>query len=267
MNMNDNTLKDINILEKEKEDISETKDTTMLMHWKKLEKKYETNLYMSKQPEINSSYRAIAVGTIIKAHILLELEQETLYLSISIFDRFASKRVIKKKLLHLVIYTSLFIASKYVEDMLLYLSDYMDVFSKVGISYSKNQIIYMEEIILETLNFDFIQPTSFTFLNEYYNLINMKPEGFIYNLTNYYLELTLQSYNLLKYPPSYIAITSLLLAYEYNSELIKMKDINFLISKIRIDKEDIKSIVNEMKIIILFHNGIRRNIFTTKTGF
>ena len=62
-----------------------------------LQRKYHVEpTYMQRQPEINSKMRAILIDWLIQVHLKFNLLQETLYLTISIIDRYLQVRKLMK---------------------------------------------------------------------------------------------------------------------------------------------------------------------------
>ena len=71
--------------------------------------------YMSHQPEINDKMRSILIDWLIEVHLKFKLLPETLFITVSIIDRYLEKQKVAKSKLQLVGVTALFIASKYEE--------------------------------------------------------------------------------------------------------------------------------------------------------
>jgi len=70
---------------------------------------------MSGQPEVNTKMRAILVDWLTDVHLKFKLVPETLFLAISIMDRYLERVRINKNHLQLVGVTALFLAAKYEE--------------------------------------------------------------------------------------------------------------------------------------------------------
>jgi len=86
----------------------------MYQHFRQqeIEKQVNPN-YMLKQSYINSKMRGILVDWLVEVHLRFKLVPETLYLCVSLIDRFLSKREVTRSKLQLVGVTCMFIASKY----------------------------------------------------------------------------------------------------------------------------------------------------------
>lgn len=70
---------------------------------------------MYHQADINEKMRAILVDWIIEVHLKFKLKPETLFLTVSLIDRYLEKVQIKRTNLQLVGVTSMLIATKYEE--------------------------------------------------------------------------------------------------------------------------------------------------------
>jgi len=77
---------------------------------------------------------------------------ETLYVTVSIVDRFLSVCEIKKSQLHLLGVTALLIAAKYEE---IYPPELKDLLSVSENKFTKNEVLQMETKVLTTLDFNF----------------------------------------------------------------------------------------------------------------
>ena len=71
---------------------------------------------MRYRTEINAGMRVKLVRALILVHNELHLQPETLYLAVSIMDRFLSLHHVPRTQLHIVGISSLLIATKYEED-------------------------------------------------------------------------------------------------------------------------------------------------------
>ena len=68
-----------------------------------------------RQSEINDKMRAILVDWLIEVHLKFKLFPETLFITISVIDKFLEQVPVSKSKLQLVGVAALFIASKYEE--------------------------------------------------------------------------------------------------------------------------------------------------------
>jgi len=162
--------------------------------------------YLTTQVDINEKMRAILVDWLVEVHRMFKLLPETLYLGISIIDRFLSLKQISRDTLQLVGITSMLIASKYEE---IYAPECNDFVYISDGAYTKPQILHMEQTILNTLNFNITHPSSLHFLRRY-----SKAGGSDYTLhtiCKYLIEVVLIDVKFLKYPPSLQAAASVYL--------------------------------------------------------
>ena len=70
---------------------------------------------MQKQYDINEKMRAILVDWIIEVHLKFKMQPETLFLTVSLIDRYLEKVQIKRTKLQLVGVTAMLVATKYEE--------------------------------------------------------------------------------------------------------------------------------------------------------
>jgi hypothetical protein len=71
--------------------------------------------YMASQSDINEKMRAILVDWLVEVHRMFKLLPETLFLCVSIIDRYLSMKQVNRDMLQLVGITCMLIASKYEE--------------------------------------------------------------------------------------------------------------------------------------------------------
>jgi len=162
--------------------------------------------YLCNQVDINEKMRAILVDWLVEVHRMFKLLPETLFLGISIIDRFLSMKQISRDVLQLVGITSMLIASKYEE---IYAPECNDFVYISDGAYTKPQILHMEQNILNTLNFNITHPSALHFLRRY-----SKAGGSDYTLhtlCKYLIEVILIDVKFLIYPPSQQAAASVYL--------------------------------------------------------
>jgi len=123
---------------------------------------------MVHQTEINDKMRAILVDWLIEVHSKFKMQKETLFITITIIDKFLEKTKVSKSRLQLVGVSSLLIASKYEEIYPPELKDFVYITDR---AYTKQDVLEMEFLILSTLSFDITFPTSLRFLERYMKLI------------------------------------------------------------------------------------------------
>lgn len=167
--------------------------------------------YMSKQTDINAKMREILIDWLVEVHLKFKLRDETLHLTINIIDRFLERRAVSRTKLQLVGCTAMLIASKYEEIYAPEVRDFVYISDK---AYTRDQILAMESIVLNTLGFHLTVPTPFRFAERYIKVCRANTET--KHRINYLTELCMQDYSFLKYLPSEIAASATFLAVKAN---------------------------------------------------
>jgi len=178
--------------------------------------------YMAKQADVNSRMREIVIDWLVEVHLKFKLRLETLYLTVNIFDRFLERRAVKRSRLQLLGCTAMLIAAKYEEIWAPKVKNFVVISDN---AYTKDQIIAMEAILLNTLNFNLTHASPLQFARRYLkaaggsnstSATTLEAGGNqeLEMLTLYLMELTLQSYAFLQYRPSMIAASALHLAMQ-----------------------------------------------------
>lgn len=179
----------------------------MYESYRSLEKQYKVNPYMADQLHINSSMRSILVDWLVDVHGSFRLSQETLYLGIQILDRYMQiTKDVKKKKFQLVGAGALLIASKY-EDVIT--NSYDDFSFVTDKAYNSGEIIEMEKLMMQTLEYDFTTPTIHTFLCRFLKSVDGDKTTTL--IAFYLAELTLQENTMVGFLPSVTAATTVLL--------------------------------------------------------
>jgi len=160
--------------------------------------------FLSVQKEMTPRMRSVLIDWLINVHHQFRLLPETLYLGISIMDRFFQKEVISKDKIQLVGVTAFFIASKFEEIYPPDIKDFVMICDKL---YHKRDIIKMELAILKALNFELGRPLPLHFLRR--NSKAGHADSRIHSLAKYLMELTLVEYECAHWKPSLLAAVSL----------------------------------------------------------
>ncbi|XP_043105895.1 cyclin-A1 [Puntigrus tetrazona] len=120
--------------------------------------------YMRKQPDITNCMRVILVDWLVEVGEEYKLCSETLYLAVNYLDRFLSCMSVLRGKLQLVGTAAVLLAAKYEEvyppevDEFVYITDD---------TYTKKQLLRMEQHLLRVLAFDMTAPTARQFLMQY----------------------------------------------------------------------------------------------------
>ncbi len=167
--------------------------------------------------------RAILVDWLIEVHFQFKLLPETLFLTVSVLDRYLEQKQMSREQLQLVGVSSLLIACKYEEILtpeirdLEFITDY---------SCKRTQILATEADILATLGYSLTVVTPNALLSRFASQLklcfeeSMSALDFarfphwetLHFLSRYIAELQLTEYRMLRYPPSVLAAASLYLA-------------------------------------------------------
>jgi len=199
--------------------------------------------YMDGQRDVNSKMREILVDWLSEVHLKFKLRPETMYLTVNLIDRFLSKRPVSRTKLQLVGCTAMLIASKYEEIYAPEVRDFVYISDK---AYTREQILKMEAIVLNTLQFNLTVPSALRFGQRYLKLVPSADQKFKM-LVQYLMELTLQNYAFLNYLPSMIATSAIYIALGiFLPSPGKPKWTNLLRSQTEYTEEDIEACVKEL---------------------
>eukprot|EP01123_Difflugia_compressa_P011628 TRINITY_DN471_c0_g1_i12.p1 TRINITY_DN471_c0_g1~~TRINITY_DN471_c0_g1_i12.p1 ORF type:complete len:220 (-),score=46.93 TRINITY_DN471_c0_g1_i12:437-1096(-) len=157
--------------------------------------------------------RAILVDWLIEVHRMFKLLPESLFLSISIIDRYLSVTPITREKLQLVGVTAMLIASKYEE---IYSPECNDFVYISDGAYTKQNILKMEQNILNTLQFNLTHPSPLHFLRRYSKAAGS--DYTLHTLCKYLIELMLVDVKFLRFAPSLVAASSVYLARAMTSK-------------------------------------------------
>ena len=155
--------------------------------------KQETTKNILINHEITPKMRLKMIDWMIEVFYNLKCKDITFFTCVNIMDRFfiLTKRKFKPENLHLIGICSIFIASKFCE---VYPIKLINLIEKVGHNkFSKNDILNMEKMILECLNYDILRPYSIDFAEYFFeDLFSFFENNF--NIHNKYLEEYLRNF-------------------------------------------------------------------------
>lgn len=182
-----------------------------IFQWiKKIESKYLPDPdYMPIQTDVNEKMRAILIDWLIEVHHKFKLSAEVLYLSVNIVDRYLAEKVISRKKLQLVGVTAMLIASKYEEIYPPELSDFEYITDN---AYNREEIMEMEILILNQLQFNVSVPTAGVFLNRYLAAAQVETDSVQWRVAHMLVELTLHEFKMMKHTPSRLACSAVYLS-------------------------------------------------------
>ncbi len=195
------------------------------------------------QTEVTETMRAILTDWLVDVHVRFKLVPETLFLTVSIIDRYLSKCPVQRQKLQLVGVTAMLVACKYEE---IYAPEVKDFAYITDNAYTKDEILTMEQQILSVLDFNLRFPSSYRFLQNFVRHLGCKQRT--QYLAQYLIELSLVDCKMAKYKPSTIAAAAL---YFSNRMLNKDKCWNSRMAKwTRHTDFDLKVVVKEMMILM-----------------
>jgi transcription initiation factor TFIIIB Brf1 subunit/transcription initiation factor TFIIB len=165
--------------------------------------------------DITSSTRAVIVDYVVRFCEKFKFSNETLFLTISLMDRFlssVSKAVpVSKDKLKNVAVTCLIIAAKYQEVRVPNIDEFVQLCGEL----TRQDILRMETLILNTLTFTLTVATICSFLPINYK--HWECDEKIKFMAEYLCELALQDYGSLMFSPSLIAFSSVHIAKYINA--------------------------------------------------
>ena len=162
---------------------------------------------MKRQDDIDEHTRASLIDWLVHFHMSYGFVPETLYLCVIIIDRYCSAINVKETELLLIGVTALLLASKHKEIKPLEVRDCVFILPE---EYKRQEVIEMEQAILQVLDWKLSLPTAYPFLDRFLSLTQASPMTRV--TAAYYLERTLQEYNLLLYRPSLVCASAVILA-------------------------------------------------------
>lgn len=176
-------------------------------YFKRIEPKYRVHAgYMSRQTDINERMRAILIDWLVEVHLKFKLMPETLYLTVNLIDRFLETKAVTRKNLQLVGVTAMLIGSKYEEIWAPEVRDFVYISDK---AYTREQILQMEKLMLNTLQFNLTLPTSHNFLARFIKATTASNDRKVLTLATYLTELALVDAGMLSYSYSMTSAAAL----------------------------------------------------------
>ncbi|KAK6256999.1 hypothetical protein QUC31_000458 [Theobroma cacao] len=163
--------------------------------------------YMALQCDINERMRGILIDWLIEVHYKFELMEETLYLTVNLIDRFLAVQQVVRKKLQLVGVTAMLLACKYEEVSVPVVEDLILISDK---AYSRKEVLDMEKLMINTLQFNLSFPTPYVFMRRFLKAAQSNKK--LELLSFFMIELCLVEYEMLKFPPSLLAAAAIFTA-------------------------------------------------------
>jgi len=175
-------------------------------------KRLPSKTYMLRQPDITVAHREILIDWLIDIHLKFKMATETLYLCVNLLDRFLERRGVSRKKLQLVGCATMLLAAKYEE---VYAPEIRDFLHLSGDAYTRQEMVAMESVILNTLEFNLTVPSPHRFVVRFIKVGSLSEQET--HAAHYLLEITLQEYRMLQYLPSMQAAASVYLSCKISS--------------------------------------------------
>ncbi|XP_021897570.1 G2/mitotic-specific cyclin-2-like isoform X2 [Carica papaya] len=160
--------------------------------------------YMAQQMDINERMRAILIDWLIEVHDKFDLMKETLFLTVNLIDRFLSEKAVVRKKLQLVGLVAMLLACKYEEVSVPIVEDLVLISDK---AYTRNEVLDMEKLMLNTLQFNMSYPTPYVFIKRFLKAAQSNKK--VEMLSFFLMEVALIEYEMLKFPPSLLAAAAI----------------------------------------------------------
>ena len=183
-------------------------------------KKYINPFYLeNEKSELNPEMRTVAVDWLVLIHHkIFKFKENTLFLTIQIFDRYLSKTNLSIEKTELLLLTSFMLASKYNE------IDYVNMQETLQLSqnkFTKEQIIEMETEILIKLDFEVLAPTMCEYFKLFASYLNLSEEKINHGF--YVLNIVLVDFHMLEYPNFMLALAVVkLITKKVNKTLLNL---------------------------------------------
>ncbi len=183
-------------------------------------KKYINPFYLeNEKSELNPEMRTVAVDWLVLIHHkIFKFKENTLFLTIQIFDRYLSKTNLSIEKTELLLLTSFMLASKYNE------IDYVNMQETLQLSqnkFTKEQIIEMESEILIKLDFEVLAPTMCEYFKLFASYLNLSEEKINHGF--YVLNIVLVDFHMLEYPNFMLALAVVkLITKKVNKTLLNL---------------------------------------------
>ncbi|XP_030764225.1 G2/mitotic-specific cyclin-B2 [Sitophilus oryzae] len=188
----------------------------ILAYLRSLEDQFPIKEKFLEDAKVTSRMRATLVNWLVEIHLNLSLELDTLYLSVTLIDRYLQvNKAVNRSIFQLVGSTALFLACKIEELQLPEVSDFVYIADN---AFNRKQLLQMEVDMVRRLDFRMSWPLPIYFLRRYSKIAQVKSDQ--YNLSKYILELALLDYSVAHVKPSIQAAAACCLAMAITNEVM-----------------------------------------------
>jgi Cyclin, N-terminal domain/Cyclin, C-terminal domain/F-box-like len=166
--------------------------------------------YLDRQPHLNARMRRILVDWMFEVSDEFAFCFETLFLAVGSVDRFlACSESVRRGALQLLGVSCLWIANKYESVALRPLEHYVMLCDGL---YSREQVVDMERVVLQTLEFRFTVRTSIHFVHTF--LLRLAPsDAAVASMARYAACLCMLDHTAVGHPPSLVAVVCVAVAH------------------------------------------------------
>jgi cyclin B len=218
-------------------------------------KKYINPYYLENEDsELTPEMRTIVVDWLVLIHSkIFKFQENTLFLTIQIFDRYLSKIDLNTEKTELLLLSSFMLASKHNE------IDYVNMQETLQLAqnkFTKEQVIEMESEILDKMEFEILAPTMCEYFTLFASFLNLSEAKINHGF--YVLNIVLVDFHMLEYPNFILALAVVkLITKKFNKKLMNLvKNIlienkmdNFLEYFEGENYEEIYDICNKIKLL------------------
>lgn len=167
-----------------------------------------------RQSNLSPRIRTILVDWLVDVHAQFKLAHPALFLAVNIVDRFLATEdtVVSRSQVQLVGVACMWIAAKYEQIYPPSLGDFVYISAN---TYTSDEVLRMEALVCNKLNFVFTVPTPLQFATrgiKAFHTMHPNADERITEFTHYALELALCDYGMIKYRPSMVAASAVALA-------------------------------------------------------
>ncbi|KAH0921644.1 hypothetical protein HID58_021662 [Brassica napus] len=163
--------------------------------------------YLSTQTKVSPITRGILINWLIEVHSKFDLMHETLYLTMNLLDRYLSQVPVQKNEMQLIGLTALLLASKYEDYWHPRIKDLISISAE---TYTREQILGMERIMLKQLKFRLNEATPYVFMLRFLKAAQSNKK--LQQLSFYLIELCLVEYEALKFKSSLLCASAIYVA-------------------------------------------------------
>lgn len=162
---------------------------------------------MAHQVELSPRHRTLVVDWMAEVCVKFKLTSETLFMAVQLLDRYLALKTVPRDTIQLVGIATMMIGAKYEEIHTPHISDWVWISAD---TYSVEDALKMEKVVLLALEFNLTVPNALHFLRRYSKAARSDSE--VHTLSKYLCEIAMLEYDILPHLPSRIAAAAVYLA-------------------------------------------------------